>query len=100
MDVRGPAGNQHLGPQNLSQLREHATKPEPSQVTSRSGSVAGDEELRHIRSPEIERLAARIQQLPEVREDLVNQALTRLSSGEYGSRNAAEQTASAILEGK
>lgn len=99
MDIRGPLENQHLGNKDLSQLREHASKSEPSQVTSRSGNVGRADEVRHTKSPEIQRLAARIQQVPEVREDLVSQAAARLSSGEYLSRNAAEQTASVILEG-
>ncbi len=48
-------------------------------------------------SPEIERWSSRLAAEPEVRPDVVAAARLRLSSGEMLTRQAAEQTAAAII---
>lgn len=42
-------------------------------------------------------LKSKLQSLPEVREDVVAEAKSRLAAGEYSSNKAAAQTAAAIL---
>lgn len=66
--------------------RPAATGPTPHAVSS------------HVRSPELLEMLARVNHAPEVRPEVLQRAAQRLASGYYLSRQAAEETASAILE--
>jgi hypothetical protein len=52
----------------------------------------------HVRSPELLEMLARVKHAPEVRPEVLQRAAQRLASGYYLSRQAAEETASAILD--
>lgn len=99
MDVRGPIGNHHLGHQDISQLRENVQKSESAKASMHGSHMRDAEESLHVQSAKVTQLVSDLQQLPDVRDAVVSDVLTRLNNGEYLSRDAAEQTAAAILDG-
>ena len=63
-------------------------------VQSRDIGVApGD----HVAAPEVERLTELARQVPEVRQERVDDAQSRVAGGEYLTRDAALRTADALL---
>lgn len=92
----------------------HPSVPQGSQIArfdgargTRSGSVdavpgaqvpvADEPDARPPRSDEVARLLERLRTVPEVRADLVLRVGEQLRRGEYLTREAAEQTARALL---
>ena len=69
------------------------TRTTVSSRPSRSADDDGD----HVAAPEVERLAALAQQEPEVRQDRVDDATSRVAGGEYLTHEAALRTAEALM---
>ena len=64
-------------------------------VPSREVAAApGDD---HVAAPEVERVAELARQEPEVRQERVDDAASRVAGGEYITRDAALRTADALL---
>ncbi len=60
-------------------------------------SGAGADRIQHARDPEVIRLVQSMNQSPEVRSERVAEIQQRLLAGDFLTRQAAEQTADAIL---
>ena len=60
--------------------------------------VGGSESVNDLRGATLlSRLTAELQQTPEIREDVVSRVRENLASGQYLSKQAANETAAAIL---
>ena len=93
MDVRGPT-NQN-GPRNqISPAKRGAVRVEGAEQ-----SVPAPPSSPPLRATESEttRLIRELQQLPEIREEMVEISISKLRSGELLERDSAERTAEAIL---
>jgi hypothetical protein len=63
-------------------------------VQSRDLEAASDD---HVAAPEVERVTELARQEPEVRQERVDDAASRVAGGEYFTRDAALRTADALL---
>lgn len=92
MDVRGPIDGEANG--NLSHLRNESVRHESHSLNGPKVSSATS------RAPEseISQLVERLKSVPEVREELVAQTISKLRSGELLTRESAERTAKAIFD--
>lgn len=69
-----------------------------SGATAASGSAAKEStDVQHARDAEVVQLVQKLKDAPEVRPDLVSLVKQKLASGEYNTRQSAEQTVAAIL---
>jgi hypothetical protein len=66
-------------------------------VSSRDLGAVPDGAGDHVPAPEVERLTEQARQEPEVRQDRVDDASTRVAEGEYFTRDAALRTADALM---
>ena len=95
MDVRGPT-NRHGAHNHLSPVNRESLRPQG----------AGETTAPHVTTPgivgasgsEANRLVRELQQLPEVREEMVQAAIAKLRRGDFDKRESAERTAEAILK--
>ena len=80
----------------------HATRDSAVRGPSDSGNAApaANEQDSVSVSSELSGLLTRLEDVPDVRESVVNEAVIRLVQGDYSSRQSAEQTAAAILGAK
>lgn len=71
----------------------------PGRATSRTSSVSSSSEsaTESSAASEYAPLISSLNELPEIREDLVEEVRQRLKNGEHLNRAAAEKTAEAIL---
>ncbi len=93
MDIRGPADRPTPNNQ-LSQLQREIVRIESE---PESTPAKGPQFTSHAAAPQIARLVRELKALPEVREDLVQETISKLRDGHYSSRDSAEQTAEAVL---
>ena len=92
MDVRGPADSHDKN--NISHVRQqnlHFDSAEPLPGSSALPFTT------HSQAREIVGLTEQLKALPEVREELVSQALLKLREGHFSTKESAERTAEAIL---
>lgn len=76
-----------------------AQQAKASNATNESSSTtAATSEGGFSPTPDLQRLLAAARELPDVRNDVVNEASNRIASGEFETRNAAVETASAIVD--
>lgn len=93
MDIRGPA-DQRDANNHLSQLQREIVRIEPG---GESPSAPGPQFSSHTAAPEIAQYLRELKALPEVREELVQETISKLREGQYSTRQSAEQTAEAVL---
>ncbi len=92
MNIHGlPNRGDSPGEANPVQRQHVQVRSADDRANLPSPSASGD--LLRTRSPEVQRLAAELSELPEVRPDKVASATERLASGYYLTTEAAEQTA-------
>lgn len=96
MDVRGPADGHDAN--NLSRVRRELLRFETHEAQSGPKSQQLSRVNSHAEaSTEIVQLVQQLQALPEVRAELVTQAIAKLRAGEFSTRESAEATAQAVL---
>jgi hypothetical protein len=64
---------------------------------SRPGLAPGATLSSRIRAPELRQFASNLQQVPELRQEVVGDVIRRLGQGEYVTSKAADQTVQAML---
>lgn len=69
----------------------------PGRAVSRASSASASSASESSSSSEYAPLLSCLEELPEIREDLVEEVRQRLKNGEHLNRTAAEKTAEAIL---
>ena len=93
MDIRGPADRPGAN-NHLSQLQREIVRIESE---GGSPSAKGPQFASHTTAPEIAQLVRELKALPEVREEIVQETISKLREGQYSTRESAEQTAEAVL---
>lgn len=93
MDIRGSADRQNANNQ-LSQVQRELVRIE---TEGESPATKGPQFPVRTAAREIAQLVRDLQALPEVREELVQETISKLRDGHYSTRESAEQTADAVL---
>ena len=91
MDVRGPTDSHNANGNKL---------PHVNQIRIESGSEVRPKASSFTTSSaesEVVTLLQQLKEIPEVREELVAEMVTKLSDGYFSTRESAEKTAEAIL---
>ena len=90
MDVGGPSRNDaKLDGNRMDVVRLDGNEESPSKASVPTPSAIENDVLE---------LVHRLRQLPEVREEIVQASIAKLSRGEFTNRESAERTAEAILK--
>ncbi len=69
----------------------------PGATAAAAGEAQATEASTHTPSPELLQLLAQVRQQPAVRQDRLEAVARRLAAGDYNTREAARQTAEAML---
>lgn len=80
-----------------SQVRRQAGKTGAQSISGNTPASNSMDESVKMESTELARLAAELQRIPEVREQLVIEAKDRFESGYYLTQEAAERTADRLM---
>jgi hypothetical protein len=95
MDIRGISSGNSNG-NGVSRVRGNTTKIDNAAASSGHQHSGG--EVSSTSSFETVRLAEELRRLPEVRKEVVTEVSQRLAAGEYETKQAAIEAASAFLE--
>ena len=89
MRITNPLGNQQIAqPGNPAALQGSARKTD--------GAAAPNSSLR-TQSPELTDLLAAVREIPDLRQDVVQDVASRLANGEFSTPKAIDQTVQAML---
>lgn len=97
MDIRGPFNNPALTgdvPHTQRHLKSHPVEDVKKSHLAGKALVSAAPI-----ATSLSRLTTELRRIPEVREELVSQVSKRLTTGQYFTRAAAEETAAAITKG-
>ncbi len=83
---------------NAASQTQQSQQAKASSATTESSSLAATSESRFSPTPDLQRLLAAVRELPDVRTDVVAEASNSIANGEFETRTAAVQTASAIVD--
>ena len=90
MEIRGLTND--VNANRVDQSSKHRPKEPKTEVRGIDSEVSS-----HSRAPELIEYAEILETFPEIRTEVVEAVALRLAAGEFGTRDAAERTAQAML---
>ena len=95
MDIRGPLNDRTRAGQEVD-LQDRLAKANQVDKTGQQTPDLQQVSGQHTRSRAMLELAAKLKQVPEVREEVVARVMKRMATGYYLSKEAAEETAEVL----
>lgn len=98
MHINGPLQNNGTRPQQeIHQRVDAAATNKGLRPNAAVGSAEGTGSTQHVSAPEVAALQQRLQELPEVRWDVVQAVSERVAAGELSGSEVLQRTAAAML---
>lgn len=97
MHINGPLQNSGSQPQGQLQRRIDAADSNTGLRASAVGTAQGSDSAQRVSSPEVAKIKQQLQELPEVRLDVVQAVSDRLAAGELSGSKVLLRTAAAML---
>lgn len=98
MHINGPLQNNGKHPEQKIQRRVGSAASNGGlRPHTAAGTAEGAGSTQHVSAPEVAALAQRLQELPEVRWDVVRAVSDRVAAGELSSSEVLLRTAAALL---
>ncbi len=95
MDIRGPSNDKPYAG-DMSDVRQRQAKVGSVNDGNGNSQSASQVAARHTPSPAMIRLAAKLEGIPEVRDDVVARVSQQLDTGYYLTKDAAAKTAEVL----
>ena len=99
MQINGPNKNAGKHLEQTEHRRVDTVEVKATSDSTTKKTSAGDGQSTHVSSPQLNILKQQLQDVPEVRAEVVNSVSNRVAAGEFSGFDIAVKTAAAMLKG-
>lgn len=99
MQINGPNKNTGKHLEQTAHRRIDSAEAKAASPNSIGQGSARSGRSTHVTSPELKDLKQQLQNIPEVRTEIVSSVANRVAAGEFSGFDIAKRTASAMLDG-